>query len=367
MEKRMIEKLLGAAQGEIATVSPDMVLVTNGFSHGVTEHVSRVSEPEKVLVMYDHNVPSGSPEDARIFGEILTFSKEYGTRFLQAKGTGLQYLLKEEVKPGQIVVTGSRHSSVLGAVGALGIGVSNTELARVLETGKYHVEVPETLGVQVKGSLGTDCGIVDAALCFLKERNGIQGKAIEFIGGNLTSHEKAVLCHMACGTGAYTAFWTEEGQAGCCLDLDQTVPMLRMPCNGGTIEDLRKAAAMTEGKKLKLGFRLTVCPAASADYIQAMEEGIITRFIDFGAQISAAGDHSVVPQGAGAMGPGETLLTTGLYTFAGSMGCEDARVMTASVETIMAAASDTEKASGKAAKSTSGMESQEGKDNGNSI
>ena len=397
MEKRMIEKLLGAAQGEIATVSPDMVLVTNGFSHGVTEHVSRVSEPEKVLVMYDHNVPSGSPEDARIFGEILTFSKEYGTRFLQAKGTGLQYLLKEEVKPGQIVVTGSRHSSVLGAVGALGIGVSNTELARVLETGKYHVEVPETLGVQVKGSLGTDCGIVDAALCFLKERNGIQGKAIEFIGGNLTSHEKAVLCHMACGTGAYTAFWTEEGQSGCCLDLDQTVPMLRMPCsdknsqikagfqpasilagckihggqiggcNGGTIEDLRKAAAMTEGKKLKLGFRLTVCPAASADYIQAMEEGIITRFIDFGAQISAAGDHSVVPQGAGAMGPGETLLTTGLYTFAGSMGCEDARVMTASVETIMAAASDTEKASGKAAKSTSGMESQEGKDNGNSI
>ena len=101
MEKRMIEKLLGAAQGEIATVSPDMVLVTNGFSHGVTEHFSRVSEPEKVLVMYDHNVPSGSPEDARIFGEILTFSKEYGTRFLQAKGTGLQYLLKEEVKPGR--------------------------------------------------------------------------------------------------------------------------------------------------------------------------------------------------------------------------------------------------------------------------
>ena len=98
-----------------------------------------------------------------------------------------------------------------------------------------------------------------------------------------------------------------------------------------------------------------------------MEEGIITRFIDFGAQISAAGDHSVVPQGAGAMGPGETLLTTGLYTFEGSMGCEDAQVMTASVETIMAAATDTEKASGKAAKSTSGMESQEGKDNGNGI
>ena len=86
MEKRMIEKLLGAAQGEIATVSPDMVLVTNGFSHGVTEHVSRVSEPEKVLVMYDHNVPSGSPDDARIFGEILTFFERIRYPFPSGKG-----------------------------------------------------------------------------------------------------------------------------------------------------------------------------------------------------------------------------------------------------------------------------------------
>ena len=379
MEKRMIEKLLGAAQGEIATASPDMILVTNGFSHGVTEYVSRVAEPDKVLVMYDHNVPSGSPEDARVFGEILRFSKEHGTRFLQAKGTGLQSLLEEEVKPGQIVVTGSRHSSVLGAVGALGIGISNTELARVLESGKYHVEVPKTLGVQVKGSLRPGYGTVDAALCFLKEQDGIQGKAIEFIGGNLTGHEKAVLCHMACETGAYTAFWVEEGETDCCLDLDQAIPMLRMPCsyknsqiraefqpasilggcqihagqiggcNGGTIEDLRKAAKMTEGKQLKLGFRLTVCPATSSDYIKAMEEGIITTFIDFGAQISAAGDHSVVKQGAGAMGPDELLLTTGLYTFAGCMGCEDARVMTASVETIMNASFDLPESSGKEA------------------
>ncbi len=374
MGERMIEKLLGAAKGEIATVSPDMILITNGFPHGVTEYVTQVAEPEKVLVMYDHNVPSGSPEDARIFGEILGFSRKYDTRFLQAKGTALRYLMEEEIKPGQIVVTGTRHSSVLGAMGALGIGISNTELSRVLASGKYHVEVPDTVGVQVIGSLAQGCGIIDAALCFLKEQADIQGKAIEFIGGSLTDHEKTVLCHMACDTGAYTAFWTEEGTADCVLDLGQVIPMLRMPCsdrnsqikagfqpasalegrrvhagqiggcNGGTMDSLRIAAKMMEGRKLKLGFRLTVCPATSADYIKAMEEGIITAFIDFGAQISAAGDHSVVPQGAGAMGPEELLLTTGLYTFAGAMGCEDAQVMTASVETIMAASFDTEAA-----------------------
>ena len=367
MKKRMIEKLLGAAEGEIATVAPDMILITNGFSHGVTEYVNQVLEPEKVLVMYDHNVPSGAPEDAKVFGEILGLSRTYKTRFLQAKGTALQYLMEEEIKPGQIVITGSRHSSVLGAIGALGIGVSNTELARVMETGRYHVQVPKTLGVQVVGKLPEGCGMIDAALCFLKDHREVQGKAIEFIGGNLTAHERAVLCHMACDTGAYTAFWTEDGTADCTLELGQTVPMLRMPCrdrnsqtkaeisptailgnrkiqagqiggcNGGTIEDLRIAAGMIDGRKLKLGFRLTVCPVTSADYIKAMEEGIIAAFIDYGAQISAAGDHSVVPQGAGSMGKEELLLTTGLFTFSGCMGCEDAQVMTASVETIIRA------------------------------
>ena len=64
----MIEKLLGAAAGDTAIISPDHVLVTNGSSHAVTGYVKRAAAPEKVLVMYDHNVPSGSPEDAKVFG-----------------------------------------------------------------------------------------------------------------------------------------------------------------------------------------------------------------------------------------------------------------------------------------------------------
>lgn len=365
MGKRLVEQLLGAAAGEAATISPDLILVTNGFSHGVTEFVSRVAEPEKALVMYDHNVPSGAPEDAKVFGEILRFAKMYGIRFQQAKGIALQYLLNEEIKPRQIIITGTRHSSVFGAKGALGIGISNTELARVLESGKYNVVVPHTVGVAITGTLPAGTDMIDAALCFLNQNVQVQGKAIEFIGGGLDEHERAVLCHMACDTGAYTAFWREEGETEEILDLSKTVPMLRMPCadiqvqtnapfwpatmlsgseiqagqiggcNGGTIECLRKAAEIIEGKKLKLGFRLSICPATSQDYIKALEEGLIVKFINYGAQINAAGDHSVVPQGAGAMGPKEKLLTTGLYTFAGCMGCEDAEVMTASVETVM--------------------------------
>jgi 3-isopropylmalate/(R)-2-methylmalate dehydratase large subunit len=103
---------------------------------------------------------------------------------------------------------------------------------------------------------------------------------------------------------------------------------------GGTIEDLRIAASLLEGKKLALGFRLSICPATSADYIQACEEGLITQFIDYGAQINAAGDHSEIIQGAGAMGTNEALITTGLYTYTGAMGVPSSRVYSASVQSV---------------------------------
>ena len=106
---------------------------------------------------------------------------------------------------------------------------------------------------------------------------------------------------------------------------------------GGTIEDLRTAAEIIEGRKLALGFRLSICPATSRDYIMACNEGIITKFIDYGAQINAAGDHSEVVQGAGAMGNNERLITTGLYTYTGAMGVASSLVYSASVESVVAA------------------------------
>jgi 3-isopropylmalate/(R)-2-methylmalate dehydratase large subunit len=103
---------------------------------------------------------------------------------------------------------------------------------------------------------------------------------------------------------------------------------------GGTVEDLRLAASLLKGKKLALGFRLSICPATAADYIQACEEGLITQFIDYGAQINAAGDHSEIVQGAGAMGANEVLLTTGLYTYTGAMGVPSAKIYSASVQSV---------------------------------
>lgn len=363
-----VEKMMGKPAGSIVTIVPDYVVINDGVSHAAVDEISTVENKEKVWVICDHDVPTGSPEAANILRKNLSFATTYGCHYIQAQGVGYQYMLNEVVKPGEIVIGGGSHSSIFGAKGVLGINVSIPELARVAETGRYSVIVPETVYVSVTGTLTEGVSIMDAALTFLKEQPEVEGKAIEFYAPTLDDNQKAVLCSMSCTTGAYTASMTnEEPKAAIILKLDDVVSMVIKPCNkreeqgraeicelasvagtelhagqiggytGGSIEELRKAAMLMEGKQLALGFRLSVCPATSRDYIQAMEEGLMIKFIDYGAQISAVGDHSVVTQGAGAMGSGETLLTTGLYTYSGAMGCKDVSIYTASVESVIAA------------------------------
>lgn len=372
-----VETLLGGAAGTVVTVEPDFIIINDGISHSAVDEISSVAAPEKVLVIYDHDVPTGRPEAAAILRKNLEFAETYGCPYIQSEGVGYQYMANEVVKQGQIVIGGGSHESIFGAKGALGIHVSIPELARVTETGRYSIVVPETEFVILTGTLKKDVSVMDAALAFLNRKRDLNRKAVEFYCPTLDVHQRQVLCSMACMTGAYTASVTEKDPKQMqelkqeqihVLDLETVEPMIMMPCasradqktakicpkstlcglelkagqiggyTGGTIEELRKAAALIEGKKLAWGFRLTVCPATSRDYIQAMEEGILTKLIDFGSQISAAGDHSVVVQGPGAMGSKECLVTTGLYTFAGAMGVESASVYTASVESVMAAA-----------------------------
>ena len=68
-----IENLLGAAAGSIVTVKPNHIVITDGPSHKVVENVTGVANPEKVTVIFDHDVPTGSPEAAFILGKINRF------------------------------------------------------------------------------------------------------------------------------------------------------------------------------------------------------------------------------------------------------------------------------------------------------
>lgn len=358
--------MLGASAGAIVTVKPDYTVITDGPSNKATELAKSVAAPEKVMVIFDHDVPTGSPDAAFTWKRIHAFAKAYNCNFVQNVGIGYLWMLNKVVKPGQVVIGGGNHASIYGSIGALGINVSATELARVLEGGYYSFIVPETITVELKGELiGSP---MDAAMTVMaKLGDSAKGKVIE-LTGNVSDRDKAVICGMVCGTGAFTALWSDSKAADVTVELSEVIPMVKMPCGarkdqaaaailpkatvagvkvnagqiggitGGTITELRKAAAMMEGKKLAYGFRLSIVPATFDDYLQALNEGLIEKFIDFNAQISAVGDRSVTWQGPGVIDKGEKLITTGLYTFDGCMGVATSMVYSASVEAVMEAA-----------------------------
>lgn len=362
-----IETILGAACGETVKVTPDFLVVNDGPSHKAVDGVEHVAYPERVVVCYDHDVPAGTPETSVIFAKLLAFARRFGTRFVQNEGVGYLYLLDKDVKPGMVIAYGGEHASIFGAKGALGVNLSAEQLRSVMETGSFEMTVPETVRVRLTGRLQEGVSMMDAALCSLKVCGG-KGKAVEFVCKDLSDKEKTVLCAVTGIRGAVAVTIVDSGEATAEMNLGEVKPMVMLPCDvrenqgkaeiaeietvkgmhvdagqiggytGGTIEDMRLAAKLIEGKTLKRRFRLCVCPATSKDYLQAIEEGLIEKFILFNAQIQAVGERSVVSQGAGTVDEQETLLTTGLYTYDGCMGIKGSKVLCASVQAVIAAA-----------------------------
>jgi 3-isopropylmalate/(R)-2-methylmalate dehydratase large subunit len=81
-------------------------------------------------------------------------------------------------------------------------------------------------------------------------------------------------------------------------------------CTGGSLADLRAAAAVLKGRSLHDSVRLTVTPSSTLVASQAEEEGLLALFRDLGAVVSDPGCGSCIGNGPGVPLPGETTAST---------------------------------------------------------
>lgn len=380
MKMTMAEKILGKTAGQSVVVKPDYLVINDGIGYEAVELVEKakgIAGKDKAIIVIDHDVPAGDSKGAAIFQQLVSFSKEYGIKFVQAEGTSYSVMLDSYAKPGQVIASCGAHNSIYGSIGALGLNVEVDTMGSLLMNGEYEVKVPETVAVELKGKLSEDVSPIDLYITFLgnTSKEELQGKAIEFIGEeikNLTTHGRTVLCSMAARTGAFTAFVNENPEGtyaqSISFDLGSVEPVAGLPTEldnsktkfeyekvkelnsieldagfiggytGGYIEDLRLAAKAMEGKRIALGFRLSISPVSSKVYLQAMEEGLLEIFIDFGAQILPPSDRNVISQGAGVIGSGEKMITTGSYNYSGCLGTKDSEIYIASTGSVVAAA-----------------------------
>ena len=109
-------------------------------------------------------------------------------------------------------------------------------------------------------------------------------------------------------------------------------------CTNGRIEDLRIAAGILKGKKIQNGFQLNVIPASRKIFLEAIEEGIISSFVEAGANLLTPSCGPCLGTGQGIPANSHTVISTANRNFAGRMGNKEASIYLASPATVACSA-----------------------------
>jgi len=91
-------------------------------------------------------------------------------------------------------------------------------------------------------------------------------------------------------------------------------------CTNGRIEDLRAAAAILKGKKIKDGLRAMVVPGSGLVRAQAEEEGLADIFLEAGFEWRLAGCSMCLAMNPDQLAPGERCAATSNRNFEGRQG-----------------------------------------------
>ena len=280
------------------------------------------------------------------------------------------------------------HTCTSGALGAFATGVGSTDIAIVMALGKTWLKVPSTYKIVVDGEFPKGVYAKDLILHLigLIGADGATYKALEFTGSaikNMTMADRFTISNMAVEAGAKVGLFEtdektleylkEHGRADkfqeikadsdaeyeriININLNDLKPTISCPhtvdntktidemectnihqvyigtCTNGRIEDLRIAADILKNKKVKDGVRLIVTPASRQVFLQALEEGLITTFVNAGAAIATSGCGACVGVHAGILGDGEVCLATQNRNFKGRMGNTEGFIYLASPAT----------------------------------
>jgi len=388
--------------GEIVDANVDMVMVHDLTGPLAVEAfkkigVEKVWDNQKAVVILDHQVPAESIKAAELHKTMRQFAKDQKLRIYDVGRGGICHQVMPEkghVVPGTVIVGADSHTCTYGAFGAFATGIGSTEAAAVLATGKIWLKVPEAIKINVTGEFQKYVTPKDLILSIIG-RMGVDGatyKSTEFTGPTIKGMSIAgrmTLCNMAVEMGAKngiiepdetTRKFLEgrvktlpnfeslksdkdavyertvefdvskmEPQVACPSSVDNVKPISEAgntpieqafigSCTNGRIEDLRLAAQILKGKRVKDGVRALVIPASQEVYKQALNEGLLEIFTDAGAIVCGSACGPCLGGHIGLLAADEICVSTSNRNFIGRMGSTKASVFLASPATVAASA-----------------------------
>ncbi|HVN66457.1 MAG TPA: 3-isopropylmalate dehydratase large subunit [Methanomicrobiales archaeon] len=355
---------------------------------------SRVYDPKRVIMLFDHQVPADSIPAAQNHIFMRMFAEEQGIENLDLNEGVCHQVVEERglAAPGEVVVGADSHTCMYGATGAFATGIGSTDMGFVLKFGALYFRIPESMLLEVNGVFPDRVGPKDLILSIEGDirADGATYRALEFVGetmGRMNMAGRMTCCNMAVEMGAKTgivppdkttweylkgrrklepfnlesdpdATYFEERS----YDVSDLAPQVAVPhnvdhvvdisevagthvdqvfigsCTNGRFEDLKEVADVMGDRKFSKGIRVIVIPASRVEYLKALRAGFIERFVEAGALVEAPCCGPCMGGAFGLLGPGEVSLSTSNRNFKGRQGSADAKVYLASPATAAATA-----------------------------
>ena len=394
--------------GQLIEADLDLVL-GNDITSPVAIHeiekmkVDGVFHKDKIAFVMDHFVPNKDIKSAEHCKCVREFAcKHEISNYFDVGEMGIEHALLPEkglTVAGDVIIGADSHTCTYGALGAFSTGVGSTDMAAGMATGKAWFKVPSAMKFRLVGKPGKYISGKDVILHIIG-MIGVDGalyKSMEFVGEGikyLSMDDRFTIANMAIEAGGkngifpvddlakqymaehsirdYKVYEADEDavyDAEYSIDLSTlkaTVAFPHLPentktidevgdvaidqvvigsCTNGRFEDLKTAAEILKGKKVKKGVRVIVIPATQQIYLDAMEAGFIRTFIEAGAIVSTPTCGPCLGGYMGILAAGERCVSTTNRNFVGRMGHVDSEVYLAS-PAVAAASAITGKISG---------------------
>lgn len=341
-----------------------------GFEH--------VFDRTKIALVMDHFVPNKDIKSAEQCRECREFAVKHNIEnFFDVGQMGIEHALLPEkglVAAGELIIGADSHTCTYGALGAFSTGVGSTDLAAGMATGKAWFKVPSAIRFVLKGQLPKWVSGKDVILHIIGQI-GVDGalyQSMEFTGegvASLSMDDRFTICNMAIEAGAKNGIFPVDEKTRTYMegrvnreieafepdddavyektieiDLSALKPTVACPhlpentktidvlgkieiqqavigsCTNGRIEDMRIAAGILKGRKIKRNVRTIVIPATQDVYLQCIREGLIETFIESGAVVSTPTCGPCLGGYMGILGKGERTVATTNRNFVGRMG-----------------------------------------------
>jgi 3-isopropylmalate/(R)-2-methylmalate dehydratase large subunit len=357
--------------------------------------LEKVWNADKIWISEDHFVPSADRISAENITKLTDWAKKFGIKkhFKYGLGQyGICHTLSHEealVLPGEFYIGGDSHTNTTGALGALSVGLGHTDIAYAMMHGRIWLKVPETMHFKLVGKKPPHIMAKDIILKIISDigTDGANYKTMEFAGdvvSEMSMEERLTLTNMTTEAGAkngiieadavtdeyihqrtanpYTPISGDDSNylEEYTYEIEKLEPTVAKPyspqnaaaarelqgvevnkayigsCTGAKLEDLRSAAQILKGKKVKI--RTEVLPAAQSIYIKAMKEGLIDIFMEAGAVVGPPTCGACCGAHMGILAKDEICVSTTNRNFPGRMGHVESQTYLASPLVVAASA-----------------------------